>query len=418
MLKKLVTQYQQTLGPGLMFAAVAVGVSHLVQSTRAGANYGLTLSLLIVFTCLIKYPAFRFGSDYATASGKSLLRAYKHQGRFTQFIFLLGFPLDMFVASAAVVLVTTGVFKNVLNVSVGDVQLSFIILVCAAGLLISGRYRLVENVVKLIVVLFSVLTLVAASLTVPELNWQSNDLTGEIVFDTKTYLFMIAIAGWMPTGVSVSVYQSFWVCEKAKSVNQSLKLKDTQFDFNLGYFGTIILALCFVLMGTAFIYNAGIETSPSPSGFAAQLIDMFTQVIGEWARLLIAIAALAVMISTVIANLDACPRVATAVVHDLLPASRKLKVNFQTIFTIVQILGASLILVLFLKSFKTFIDFATSVAFVTAPLLATFNHRAMYSDEVPPDQRPGKIMQIWSLAGIVVMFSVAVFYGYLSFFQS
>ena len=229
---------------------------------------------------------------------------------------------------------------------------------------------------------------------------------------------MIAIAGWMPTGVSVSVYQSFWVCEKAKSVNQSLTLKETQFDFNLGYFGTIILALCFVLMGTAFIYNAGIETSPSPSGFAAQLIDMFTQVIGEWARLLIAIAALAVMISTVIANLDACPRVATAVVNDLIPASKKLNVNFQTIFIFVQILGASLILVLFLKSFKTFIDFATSVAFVTAPLLAIFNHRAMYSDEVPVDQRPGKIMYFWSLTGIVVMFSVAVFYGYLSIFQS
>ncbi len=115
-----------------MFAAVAVGVSHLVQSTRAGANYGLTLGLLIVFTCLIKYPAFRFGSDYATASGKSLLHAYKRQGRLTQLIFLFGFPLDMFIASAAVVLVTAGVFKNVFNVSIGDVQLSFIILVCSA----------------------------------------------------------------------------------------------------------------------------------------------------------------------------------------------------------------------------------------------------------------------------------------------
>ncbi len=264
--------------------------------------------------------------------------------------------------------------------------------------------------------LFSALTLIAAILTVPELNWQTNDLTGEVVFDTKTILFMIAIAGWMPTGVSVSVFQSFWVCEKAKTLDQTPKLKDTQFDFNLGYFGTIVLALCFVLMGTAFIYNAGIETSPSPSGFAAQLIDMFTQVIGGWARLLIAVAALAVMLSTVIANLDACPRIASAVFKDLVPASRKLKLDFQKVFLVVQVIGSSLILVLFLKSFKTFIDFATSVAFVTAPLLAYFNHRAMYSDEVPLDQRPGTIMRLWSLAGMVVMFSVAVIYGYLSIF--
>ena len=32
-----------SLGPGLLFAAVSVGLSHLVQSTRAGAMYGLAL---------------------------------------------------------------------------------------------------------------------------------------------------------------------------------------------------------------------------------------------------------------------------------------------------------------------------------------------------------------------------------------
>ena len=393
-----------------MFAAVAVGVSHLVQSTRAGATYGLTLGLLVIFSCLIKYPAFRFGSDYATATGKSLLHAYEQQGRFTLVVFLLGFPLDMFIATAAVALVTAGVFKNVLNVSIGDVQLTLIILVCSAALLISGRYRLVENIIKFIVVLFSVLTLVAAILTVPELNWQTNDITGEVTFDRKTILFMIAIAGWMPTGISVSVFQSFWVCQKAKSVKQPLQLKETQFDFNLGYFGSIVLALCFVVMGTAFIYNLGIETSPSPSGFAAQLIDMFTQVIGDWARLLIAVAALAVMISTVFANLDACPRIASSIIFVLLPSTKKLNVNFHRVFLVIQVLGATLLLVVFLKSFKSFIDFATSVAFISAPILAFFNHRAMFSNEVAAEFRPGKIVQLWSISGILVMLSVAVYY--------
>ena len=28
------------LGPGLLFAGAAIGVSHLVQSTRAGADFG------------------------------------------------------------------------------------------------------------------------------------------------------------------------------------------------------------------------------------------------------------------------------------------------------------------------------------------------------------------------------------------
>ena len=59
-----------------MLAAVGVGVSHLVYSTQAGADYGLSLLWLIIAITLIKYPAFRFAVDYANATGESLVRAY------------------------------------------------------------------------------------------------------------------------------------------------------------------------------------------------------------------------------------------------------------------------------------------------------------------------------------------------------
>ena len=35
--------FLQTLGPGLLFAGAAIGVSHLVQSTKAGADFGFGL---------------------------------------------------------------------------------------------------------------------------------------------------------------------------------------------------------------------------------------------------------------------------------------------------------------------------------------------------------------------------------------
>ena len=37
----------QKLGPGLLFAGAAIGVSHLVQSTRAGADFGLGLLCML-----------------------------------------------------------------------------------------------------------------------------------------------------------------------------------------------------------------------------------------------------------------------------------------------------------------------------------------------------------------------------------
>ena len=125
---------------------------------------------------------------------------------------------------------------------------------------------------------------------------------------------------------------------------------------------------------------------------AAQLIDMFTQVIGSWARPVIALAALAVMLSTTLASLDACPRVSGAILQQLMPSMKVNNNSLYLVFLIAQVIGSTLILVFFMKSFKTFIDFATSVAFISAPVLAWFNHRAIHSKEIDPDLQPGNPM--------------------------
>ena len=37
------SRFSKTAGPGILFACTAIGVSHLVQSTRAGADFGLMI---------------------------------------------------------------------------------------------------------------------------------------------------------------------------------------------------------------------------------------------------------------------------------------------------------------------------------------------------------------------------------------
>ena len=69
------------LGPGLLFAGAAIGVSHLVQSTRAGADYGWGLLWALLLVNLFKYPFFQFGQRYAAATGETLLDGYKRMGK-------------------------------------------------------------------------------------------------------------------------------------------------------------------------------------------------------------------------------------------------------------------------------------------------------------------------------------------------
>ena len=60
---------KKTLGPGILFASTAIGVSHLVQSTRAGANYGFGLLLVVIVANVLKFPFFEFAARYTSATG-------------------------------------------------------------------------------------------------------------------------------------------------------------------------------------------------------------------------------------------------------------------------------------------------------------------------------------------------------------
>ena len=55
------------------------------------------------------------------------------------------------------------------------------------------------------------------------------------------------------------------------------------------------------------------------------------------------------------------------------------------------------------------VDFAAVTAFLTAPVLAWLNYRAVTSDDFPEDFRPGRGLHILALSGIafLVVFGIA-----------
>ncbi|MFT5321389.1 MAG: Mn2+/Fe2+ NRAMP family transporter, partial [Pseudohongiellaceae bacterium] len=80
---------KEKFGPGLLYAALAVGVSHLVSSPTAGATYGLIMVAYAVLVCLVKYPTFLFGATYAAATGETLVDGYAKMGKVVVVLFFL-----------------------------------------------------------------------------------------------------------------------------------------------------------------------------------------------------------------------------------------------------------------------------------------------------------------------------------------
>jgi Mn2+/Fe2+ NRAMP family transporter len=410
------------LGPGLIFAATSVGISHLVQSTRAGALYGLALAGVVVLANVVKYPAFRFGSDYAAATGMSLLEGYRRQGPWALWFFAAATFTMGFLAGSAIALLVAGLLVSLLGLDWSPPVVGAGVMVVSAAILISGQYRWLERILTLLIFVIAVTTLVAAVLVLPDVRWESGSVAAIGRLDAASLIFIAALVGFMPSPMDASVWQSLWTRAKARAAGRSFPSRSIRLDFVIGYTGAVMLALCFVVLGAGLIHSRGISVESSAGAFAGQLIGLYAEVLGEWTRPLIAIGAIAIMYSSLLAGLDAVPRSLAAFAERLrrpessdIVGSREGRQSVYVAMIVAMVAGAIVFYVFFLQSLLQVVDISATVAFLSAPVLAFLNHRCMYGAEVPADRRPSSLFMWYSALSAAVMAVAAAGYLYIRF---
>ncbi len=390
-----------------MMAATAVGVSHLVYSTQAGADYGFSLAWLIVLIVVLKYPAFRFAVDYANATEQSLVTAYSKISRIAMVWLAVGFFVDMFIATGAVSLVTAGLIISVFKIPLSGPQVAVGLMVISAVVLLNGQYARAERLVKILVLAFSVLAVTATLFSLPLLGSSNRGLLATLTPDRSLAIFVIAMAGWMPMPTNGAILYSKWVCERKKIDGEGFDYKRALSDFRNGYGLTLVLALCFVAMGTAVLFESGRQVPATAAGFATELFGIFTTVIGTWSYPVIAAAGIAVIWSTQVALMDALPRVTDRLVGILQGRPADAPSRFKT-FLAVQVVGVSIMLLFLMSNFTTFIYFATSMGFVAGPAIAYYNYRAVTSSDVAAEHRPSAVLINWNWISVVVLAAFAI----------
>ncbi len=402
----------KALGPGLIWAGASVGVSHLVQSTRAGANFGFQLIWLVLVINLIKYPFFEFAPRYAAATGKSLLHGYRHMGRWAIILYLVITISTMFTLQAAITSVTTGLIQSIFPNILPFMVWAVILIALCVLIIILGKYKTLDGLVKGIIVILA-LTTIAAVLIAFSNGFNPDPVDqGAFTWSNSDILFLVALAGWMPSAIDVSVWHSVWTVTKAKSTGYKPKVREALLDFNIGYLGTAILAIFFLSLGALVMFGKGESFPASSVGFADTLLHMYTRVIGSWAYPIIAVAALATMFSTTLTVLDAYPRVLSEAIILLKKEKpdkhRKNFLSYASMFILVS--GTLIVLFFFMEQLKVLVDMATSLSFIVAPILAYLNYNAVISYEVPANYRPGVPLRTLSLFGIMFLSAFAVYY--------
>ena len=389
-------QNLKKLGPGLLFAGAAIGVSHLVQSTRAGADFGFGLLWALLISIILKYPFFQYGSRFALATKMSLLDGYYKLGKIYLLIFFIISIGTIFTIQTAVTIVTASLATTILGDSQNLVILSTLIILLCFLILLFGNYKFLDNLIKIIILALTASTLIALLVALIK---NSNSFNFSQVFPYETsIIFLAALIGWMPAPLDISVWQSLWIIEKRKS--NTISFDEGIFDFNVGYFGTFILGICFLSLGALVMFGSSVGFSDVGSIFAGQFIELYTSTLGESVYPIIVIAAFTTMFSTTLTTLDASPRSMYKSSQLLFPKTNLLDYKF---WLIVLSIGTICIFSFLLDEMGTLVQIATVLSFITAPFYAYLNLKLVTSNLMPSKHRPSKTLINFSYVGLAFL---------------
>ncbi|MGY5143836.1 MAG: NRAMP family divalent metal transporter [Candidatus Nitrosopumilus sp. bin_32a] len=413
------SRFLKTAGPGVLFACTAIGVSHLVQSTRAGADFGLMILGFVILVTLLKYPFFEYGSRYANSTQTSIIDGYKKLGKPALWLYFLLTISSMFFVTGAVGFVTAGFFENLFGVDfLGEWTVVILFVICVLILAV-GKYNVLDSMIKIIAIVLLVSTTSAFLFAMyngpvePVQGFQPKEL-----WEISGIFFLLALMGWMPTAVDLSSWNSLWTLERMKQTNYKPTLRETLFEFRLAYFVTGVLAIMFVALGTFIFYGSGEELPNNNSLFAHKVVTLYTETIGDWSYIIIAASAFTVMFGTILAVFDGYSRSLQRTVELIFTKEDKVRTKFRTfyvLFLIILSVGSFVIISQFQDNLKDLVDFATVLSFIIAPIIAIFNFRLVTGKHLEKEHQPSILLKIVSFAGIIFLSGFATVFIVLKF---
>ncbi|WP_288985737.1 divalent metal cation transporter [uncultured Pseudoalteromonas sp.] len=388
------------LGPGILMATAAIGGSHLVASTQAGALFGWQLFWLIVVVNVLKYPFFRFGMEYTLATKNSLVQGYKNQGPGYFYSFIALNIIAAVVNTAGVLLLTASLLHYALPISIPVTLLCWLILAVCLIILLLGHFKALDNVAKAIMGLLTIATITALVIAINNGPVAPVNYVGPSPYELAMLGFMVALMGWMPAPIEISALSSLWL--KEKQAQQSVTKTQGLFDFNVGYWLTAGLALVFFSLGALVQYGQSSNIELGGVAFAKQLIDMYALTIGEWARPLVSAIAFLCMFGTTLTVLDGYARTLNES-HKLL--GFKQSKHSLNRWLILQAMAGMAVILFFKSALGPMLTFAMTLAFVTTPVFAWLNFSLVRSE---PAIKHSVLLRSLTWLGLVYLVGFAV----------
>ncbi|WP_404409872.1 divalent metal cation transporter [Pseudidiomarina marina] len=403
---------RHALGPGIILAAAAVGASHLVASTQAGALFGWQLWWVIVLVNVLKYPFFRFAVTYTLESKQNLIAGYYGEGKLYLWLFTVLNAIAAVVNTAGVLLLTASLLKLFIP-ELPLIALCWLILLGCLLVILGGQYRMLDNLSKWIMASLSLATVVAVIMAWGNAQPLPDDFVAPSPWQLSALAFLVAMMGWMPVPIELSAINSLWLQSKQKLTR--ISLKHGLFDFNLGYWVTAALAVVFLALGALVQFGSDQPIALAGTQFAQQFVSMYGNTIGAWSEYLVGGIAFLCMFGTTLAVLDGYARTLKECRSLLAPRAQDNKPQATTERLTWWVIGQSfagmLVIIYFQSALGPMLTFAMTLAFLTTPFFAWLNFKLARKNKM------STLMRLYGWLGLTYLIVFAMGYLYFLIFM-
>ncbi len=315
------------IGPGMILAASIVGSGELIATTVLGAEVGYTLLWLIIISCLIKIVVQNELGRYSIATGETTLEAFDRiPGPRWKVSWMVWCWFVMVVATLMQIGAMMGGIGEVLNREFTEIPINawvWILNFLTVGLLIGGRYSVVERVATILVVFFTVMTVGCTVILfmLPE-YFNIADVAVGLSFHLPEAGIATAVAAFGITGVGGTelVMYPYWCIEKGYARYTGPRDESPEWKrrahgwvhvMGVDVISSMIVytfaTVAFYLLGAGVLNGMGLM--PAGSQMIDTLSNLYTQTLGMWSLPIFLVGAVAVLYSTVFSSTAAHCRV-------------------------------------------------------------------------------------------------------------
>jgi Mn2+/Fe2+ NRAMP family transporter len=270
-------------GPGIVIAATGLGAGDLIAASVAGAKYGIAIIWAALLGALLKFTLNEGLARWQLATGTTLLEGWvRRLPRFWSVYFFVYLLLWSFIVAGAL-MAATGLAVHALVPAISVEAGGAVQSILAALLVVFGRYRLLEVMMKFFIALMFAVVVYCAIALQPD--WDS--VIGALVvprLPEGSVFFLLGVIGGVGGSVTLLSY-GYWIRERGWNGPAQLRQVRTDLLLAYGLTGLFGMAIIIVSAGVAPEVMSGSKMVLAVAGQMGATLGEFAKwcfLIGFW----------------------------------------------------------------------------------------------------------------------------------------